>query len=73
MGHYWTNLGTEAVATGTNPLITQLLPNIVDHGLNDGIDFGSWVVGEPGIDVEISRLYVTEFYGVAMKEIRNNS
>lgn len=60
MSYCWANLGTKAVASGTNPLITQLLPDIVDRGLNDGVDFGSWVVAQPGMDVETSRRDITE-------------
>jgi hypothetical protein len=52
----------------SDPLYTQLAPHIVDCGLDDGVDFGGWVLGQPFGQVE-SGLLLLDGNGVAGEQV----
>lgn len=64
-----TYLSTKAVPNATDLLNSQLLAEVLDGGLDDGVDMGGLVVLEPGREVGLAVLEVVELDGVALEEV----
>jgi hypothetical protein len=68
-----THFAAEAVADTSDALGTQFLTNILDGGLDDGVDLGRLVLGEPVGQIGLSGLHVGNADGVAAEEVGENT
>lgn len=68
----FTHLATEAVPDTSNALDTEVLADVLDGSLNNGVNNGRLVVGDPRGQVGLSRLHIGELDGVAAEEVRDH-
>lgn len=67
-----TYLATEAVSDTSNALDTKVLADMLDGSLNNGVNSGRLVVGDPRGEVGLSRLHIFELDGVTAEEVRDH-
>lgn len=71
-GEEFTHLSTETVPDTSNALDTKVLADVFDGSLNNGVNSGRLVVGDPGREIGLSRLHIGELDGVAAEEVRDH-
>lgn len=64
-----TYLGTEAVTDSADALNAQVSLDVLNGRLDDGVDVGGLVVGEPGTNVELAGLHGDGVDGVAAEKV----
>lgn len=62
-------LATEAVANTSNTLNAQILSEVLNGALDNGVDTTGLVVGEPLGEVDLAGLHVADLDGVAVEEV----
>lgn len=72
-GFNGTYLATEAVANSADLLHAESLTDILDGGLNDGLDVGGLVLGKPRGQVSLAGFHVADLDLVALEKIRDDS
>lgn len=68
-----TYLATETVANSADLLHAESLTDILDGGLNDGLDVGGLVLGKPRGQVSLAGFHVADLDLVALENIRDDS
>lgn len=67
-----TYLSTEAVPNSANLLHAQSLTDVLDRSLDDGVDVGGLVLGEPRGEINVAGVHVGDADLVTLEQIRDD-